>query len=96
MITSLKITYERFPTKLLTYRSYEYAWNYSIINKFELEAQAIQSGDIGSLKSVITKKSLNTVALLKKGIVCGNNKLDITSLIRKEITARSMLKNKKK
>ena len=89
----LKTTYERFPPKLLTYRSYEHSWNDSLKNKFKWEAYAIQSGDIGSLKSVITK-SLNTVAPFKKGIVWGNDKPHITSLIRKEIVTRSRLKNK--
>ena len=91
--TVLKITYERFPPKLLTYRSYEHSWNDSLKNKFKSEAYAIQSGDIGSLKTVIVK-SLNTVAPFKKRIVRGNNKPHITSLIRKEIMTRSRLKNK--
>ena len=89
----LKTTYERFPPNLLTYRSYEHSWNDSVKNKFKWEAYAIQSGDIGSLKSVITK-SLNAVAPFKKGIVWGNDKPHITSLIKKEIVARSRLKNK--
>ena len=33
--TVLKTTYERFPPKLLTYRSYEHSWNYSLKNKFK-------------------------------------------------------------
>ena len=90
--TVLKIAYERFPPKLLTYRSYEHSWNDSLKNKFKSEAYAIQSGDIGSLKIVIIK-SLNTVAPFKKRIVRGNNKPHITSLIRKEIMTRSRLKN---
>ena len=89
----LKTTYERFPPKLLTYRSYEHSWNDSLKNKFKSEAYAIQSGDIGSLKTVIIK-SLNTVAPFKKRIVRGNNKPHITSLIRKEIMTRSRLKSK--
>ena len=66
--TVLKTTYERFPPKLLTYRSYEHSWNDSLKNKFESEAYAIQSGDIGSLKTAIIK-SLNAVAPFKKRIV---------------------------
>ena len=66
--TVLKTTYERFPPKLLTYRSYEHSWNDSLKNKFESEAYAIQSGDIGSLKTAIIK-SLNAVAPFKKCIV---------------------------
>ena len=62
-------------------------------NKFESEAYAIQSGDIGSLKTAIIK-SLNAVAPFKKRIVRGNNKPHLTSLIRKEIMARSRLENK--
>ena len=89
----LKATYERFPPKLLTYRSYEYFWNDSLKNKFKSEAYAVQSGYIGYLKSVI-KKSLNTVALFKNRIVRGNNRPHITSLIRKEVMTRSRLKNK--
>ena len=69
----LKTTYERFPPKLLTYRSYEHSWNDSLKNKFESEAYAIQSGDIRSLKTTIIK-SLNAVAPFKKLIVRGNNK----------------------
>ena len=91
--TVLKTTYERFPPKLLTYRSYEHSWNDSLKNKFESEAYAIQSGDIGSLKTAIIK-SLNAVAPFKKRIVRGNNKPHLTSLIRKEIMTRSRLKNK--
>ena len=91
--TELKTTYERFPPKLITYRSYGNSWNESLKNKFESEAYAIQSEDIGSLKTVIIK-SLNTVAPFKKQIVRGNNKPHITSLIRKEIMTRSRLKNK--
>ena len=33
----LKTTYERFPPKLLMYRSYEHSWNDSLKNKFESE-----------------------------------------------------------
>ena len=33
--TVIKITYERFSPKLLTYRSYEHSWNDSLKNKFE-------------------------------------------------------------
>ena len=61
----LKTTYERFPPKLVTYRSYKHSWNDSLKNKFKSKAYAIQSGDIGSLKTV-TIKSLNAVAPLKK------------------------------
>ena len=63
--TVLKTTYEEFPPKLLTYRSYEHSRNDSLENKFKSEAYAIQSGDIGSLKTVIIK---NTVAPFKKRI----------------------------
>ena len=91
--TVLKTTYGRFPPKLLTYRSYEHSWNDSLKNKFKSEAHAIQSGDTGSLETVIIK-SLNTVAPFKKRIVRGSNKPHITSLIRKEIMIRSRLKNK--
>ena len=80
----LKITYERFPPKLLTYRSYEHSWNDSLKNKFESEAYAVQSGDIGSLKTAIIK-SLNAAAPFKKRMVSGNNKPHLTSLIRNEI-----------
>ena len=62
--TVLKITYERFPPKLLTYRSYEHSWNDSLKNKFESEPYAIWSGDIGSLKTAIRKK-VNAVAPFK-------------------------------
>ena len=93
--TVLKTTHERFSPKLLTYRSYEQSWNESLKNKFKSEAYAIQSGDTGSLKTVIIK-SLNTVAPFKKRIVRGNNKPHIISLIRKEIMTRSRLKNKVK
>ena len=89
----LKTTYERFPTKLLTYRSYKHSWNDSLLSKFNSEAYGIQSGGIGSLKSLITK-SLNTVAAFKKRIVRGNRESHITSLIRKEIITWSRLKNK--
>ena len=89
----LKTTYERFPPNLLTYRSYEYSWNDFLKNKFESGSYAIQSGDIGSLKTAIIK-SLNAVAPFKKRIVRGNNKPHLTSLIRKEIMTRSRLKNK--
>ena len=89
----LKTTYERFSPKLLTYRSYKNSWNDSLRNKFKSEAYPIQSGDIGSLKTV-TIKSLNTVAPFKKRIVRGNNKPHITSFIRKKIMTRSTLKNK--
>ena len=34
----LKKTYERFPPKLLTFRSYEISWNDALINKFKPEA----------------------------------------------------------
>ena len=44
----------------------------TLLHKFKSEAYAIQSGDIGSLKSVITK-GLNTVAPSKKTTVQGNN-----------------------
>ena len=88
----LKTTYERFPPKLLTYRSYEHSWNDSLVNKFKSEAYATQSGDIGSLKSVITK-NLKTVVPFKKRIVRGNNKPHITSFIREKIMTRSKLKN---
>ena len=91
--TVLKTTYERCLPKLLTYRSYEHSWHDSLQNKFKSEAYAIQSGDIGSLKTVIIK-SLNTVAPFKKRIVRGNNKPHITCLIRKNIMTRSRLKNK--
>ena len=64
----LKTTYERFPPELLTYRSHVNSWNYSHVNKYKSEAHAIQSGETGSLKSVITK-SLNIVAPFKKRIV---------------------------
>ena len=93
MIATVKTTCERFPPKLLTYRSYEHSWIDSLKNKFESEAYAIQSGDIGSLKIDIMK-SLNAVASFKKRIVRGNNKPHLTSLIRKEIMTRSRLKNK--
>ena len=63
----LKTTFERFPPKLLTYRSYEHPWNGSLKNKFESEAYAILSGDIGSLKTAIIK-SLHAVAPFKKRI----------------------------
>ena len=56
------------------------------------QTYAVQSGDTGSLKSVITK-SLNAVAPFKKRIVRGNNKPHIMSL-GKEIMTRSRLKNK--
>ena len=74
------------------YRSYEHSWNDSLKNKFKTEPYAIQSGDVGFLKTVITK-SLNTIALFKKRIVRRSNKL-VSSLIRKEIMTRSRLKNK--
>ena len=45
----LKTSFERFPPKLLTYRSYEHSWNESLQSKFESEAFAVQSVDIGSL-----------------------------------------------
>ena len=80
--TALKTTYERSPPKLLAYRSYKHSWNDSLISKFKSEAYTIRSGDIGSLKSIITK-SLNTVASFEKRIVGGNNKRHITSPIRK-------------
>ena len=57
--TMLKTTCERFPPKLLSYRSYKHSWNDSVTNRFKLGAFAIQSGDVGSLKSMITK-SLNS------------------------------------
>ena len=82
--TVLKTTYKRFPPKLLTYRSYEHAWNDCLKNKFKSEAYPIQSGDTGSLKTVIIKR-LNTAAPFRKQILRGNNKPHITSLIRKEI-----------
>ena len=85
--TVLKTTYERFPPKLQTYQSYEHSWNGSLKNKFESEAYAIQSGYIGSLKTVIIE-SLNAVAPYI------NNKPRLTSLIKKEIMTRSRLKNK--
>ena len=85
--TVLKTTYERFPPKLLTCRSYKHSWNDSLKNKF-----AIQSEDIGSLKTA-TKKSLNAVATFKKRIVRGNNKPHLTSFITNEIMTRSRLKN---
>ena len=66
--TVLKTTYERFPPKLLMYRSYKHSWNDSLKNKFKSEAYAIQFGDIGSLKTAIIK-SLNAVAPFKKRIV---------------------------
>ena len=91
--TVLKTTYERFPPKLLMYRSYEHSWNDSLKNKFESEAYTVQSGDIGSLKTEIIK-SLKVVAPFKKRIVRGNNKRHLTSLIRKEIMTRPRLKNK--
>ena len=86
----LKATNERFPPKLLTYRSYKHSWNNSLKNKFESEAYTIQSGDTESLKTAIIK-SLNAVASFKKRIVRGNNKPHLTSLIRKEIMTRSRL-----
>ena len=89
----LKTPYERFPPKLLTYRSYEHSWNDSPKNKFNVETYAIQSGDTGSLKAVIIK-SLNAVAPFKKRIVRRNIKPHITSLIRKKIMTRPRLKNK--
>ena len=92
-VTVLKTTYQRFPPKLLTYRSYEHSWNDSLKNKFESEAYTIQSGDIVSLKTAITK-SLNAVDPFKKRLVRGNNKPHLTSLIRNEIMAMSRLKNK--
>ena len=88
--TVLKI---RFPPKFLTYRSYEHSWNDSLKNKFEIEAYAVQSGDIGSLKTAIIK-SLNAVAPFKKRIVPGNDKPHLRSLIRKKIMTRTRLKNK--
>ena len=91
--TVLKTTYERFPPKLLTYRSYEHSWIDSLKNKFESEAYTIQFGDIGSPKTAIIK-SLNAVAPFKKRIVRGNNKPHLTFLIRKEIMTWSRLKNK--
>ena len=89
----LKTTYKRFPPKLLMYRSYEHSWNDSLKNKFKSGAYAVESEDIGSLKTVIIK-SLNTVAPFKKQIVRGNNKPHIKSLIRREIMTRPRLKNK--
>ena len=91
----LKTTYQRFPPKLLTYRSYEQFWNDSLKNRFESETYAIQSGDIRSLKTAIIK-SFNAVASFKKRIARGNNKLHLTSLVRKEIMTSSRLKNKAK
>ena len=61
----IKTTYVRFPPRLLTYGSYEHSWNDSLKNEFELEAYAIQSGDTGSLKTVIIK-TLNAVTPFKK------------------------------
>ena len=87
----LKITYERFSPKLLTYRSCEHSWNDSLKNKFESEAYAVRSGDTGFLKTAIIK---SLKAPLKKRIVRGNNKPHPTSLIGKEIMTRSRLKNK--
>ena len=46
--------------------------NDSLKNKFKSEVYTIQSGDIGSLKTVIIK-SLNTVPPFKKRIVRGNH-----------------------
>ena len=86
--TVLKTTYERFPPKLLTYRSYEHPLNDSLKNKFKSEAYTIQSRHFGSLKSVFT------VAPFEKRIVRENIKPHLTSLIRKETKARSRLKNK--
>ena len=62
-------------------------------NKFQSEAYAIHSGDIGSLKTA-NIKSLNAVTPFKKRIVPVNNKPRLTSFIRKEIMTRSRLKNK--
>ena len=87
-----KTTYERFPPKLLTCRSYEHSWNDSLENEFESEAYAI-TGDTGSLKTAIIK-SLNAAAPFKKRIIRRNNKPHLTSLIRKKIMTRSRLKNK--
>ena len=70
-VSIVKTTYEEFPPKLLTYRSYEHSWNDSLKNKFESETYAIQSGDIGSLKTAIIK-CLNEVAPFKKRILRGN------------------------
>ena len=89
----LKTTYERFPPKLLTYQSYEHSWNDSLKNKFESETYAIQSGDIGSLKTAIIK-CLNEVAPFKKRILRGNNKPHLTSLIIKEIMTSQDLKTR--
>ena len=91
--TVLETTYQRFPPKLLTYRSYEHSWNDSLKNKFESEDYAIQSGDIGFLKTAIIK-SLKAVAPFKKRLVRGNNKPHLTSLIRKKIATRSKLKKR--
>ena len=62
-------------------------------NKFESEAYAIHSGDIGSLKTA-NIESLNAVTPFKKRIFPVNNKPRLTYFIRKEIMTRSRLKNK--
>ena len=79
--TVLKTTYERFPPKLLTYRSYEHSWNDSLKNKFKSE-------DLRNsvwrywISEIFNYKKFKYGNSFRKRIVRGNNKPHITSLVR--------------
>ena len=90
-----KTTFEKFPSKVVRCQSYK-SFSGSFLRRNILsDANLIQSEDARSLQSVISKNH-NTNTPFKKRSLRENDKLHITSRIRKQIKTRSRLKNQAK
>ena len=69
----LKARFEKFSSKEIRYRSYKDVSKNSLIRKIESDANLIQSGNLESLQTVISK-SPNTKFIFQKRVSRGNSK----------------------
>ena len=81
------------PPKTITYQSYENSTEEQFQETIRPDCSHIEGGNLTSLQHV-SEKSLDQFAPLKKIVLRGNNKPQMTSQLRKAIMKRSRLKNK--
>ena len=81
------------PPKTITYQSYENFTEEQFQETIRPDFSYIEGGNLTSLQHV-SEKRLDQFAPLKKIVLRGNNKPQMTSQLRKAIMKRSRLKNK--
>ena len=91
--TMSTINYERMPPKTITYRSYKNFTEEQFKEAIRSDCSYIEGGNLTSLQRVIEKR-LDQFDPMKKIVLRGNNKPNMTSQLRKAIMKRSRLKNK--